>query len=274
MTATRYQFEFVKFSCGCAYRTIGDVAVLCPQHHEETHRGVILGVQTYHTDTLETPDIAGLVMSRSWQGGAELLWNTGSNSLHTMKRLLDADGNEWNVPEHEQAGLCPACFIENDEYRETGIATCECGDERCSYRWCGDLTGIHAYWRLHVQRRSEEATSIPEEDIFSYGKFSDRTDEAIAALNVERDILAGEINQRMSQFYAAQDGCPAPDGDAPMTADSVYRIPWLTNDYQVMQDPGLSETRRQFARDALVEKIARLHVAGALPALEPAGTEQ
>ena len=35
MTEGRYSFTFTRFGCGCAYQTLGDVAIRCPSHGDE-----------------------------------------------------------------------------------------------------------------------------------------------------------------------------------------------------------------------------------------------
>ena len=115
--------------------------------------------------------------------------NSEHNSLHTRTQTLDGNSAEWDDAETELAGLCAGCFIENGEHRETGIAMCECGDERCSYRWCGDTSGLHAYWRLHANGESQGATGIAEEDIFSYGPCEGHSEAVKDILNLEREKI-------------------------------------------------------------------------------------
>ena len=136
MTERRYIFTTTRFRCGCAYRIIGDTAVFCPQHRE-----IITGTERIETPEPTTPDVPGLVMEQYLKGVAHTLMNTRRNSLHTLTSVLDGRGNEWAEPSEELVGMCAACFIDQEEHYETGMAMCECGDKDCSYRWCGSGRG-------------------------------------------------------------------------------------------------------------------------------------
>ena len=182
MTEKSYIFTITRFQCGCVYRTVGDTAIFCPRHRSEWHRGSIRETETIYTPTAEAPDIPGLVMHTFKNPMPVTIRNSRKNSLHSMVTTVDADGNEWDEPSEKYVGLCTACFIDHGGYLESKVAACECRNERCSYRWCGTTTGLHAFWRLHAQGRSEETTGIPEEDIFSHGKFDELNKEVALAL--------------------------------------------------------------------------------------------
>ena len=185
MADRQYVFTVTRFRCLCVYRTIGDTAVFCPQH-----RAPIMENETFHTSTPETPDIPGLVMYPPANNTPVTLRNHTRNSIHTMVSILDGEGNEWEAPQEEYVGICAACLIEDEENHETRIAMCECGDEKCSYRWCGDTTGLHAYWRIHALKQSEETTGIPEGDIFSYGTIQEQNGDVSIALASRADLSA------------------------------------------------------------------------------------
>ena len=270
MTNGRYIFTVTRFACGCAYRTSLDTAVFCPQHHDESHRGAIREQETFYTDTNDTPDVPGLVMSPHSGHRPIVLRNTESNSIHTSVSVLDGSRNEWKASDEDQVGLCAACFIDNeDDYVETRIAMCECGQDRCSYRWCGSLNGLHAYWRLHVQGRSEEATGIPDEDIFSYGRYDEQNEDVTQALDAERADLTAQIEMLMHEMETARQ--QATNVQPTDEQQSIYLMPWLDQDYRVMNQPEqeVNRPQRQLARSALFKKIARLHIIGALPPIQP-----
>ena len=269
MTNIQYVFSFARFACGCAYHTLTDTPVFCPQHHDEPHRGAITELESIYTPAPEIPDIPGLVKSQYWEHPPILLRNSSSNSLHTTTAVLDANGNEWKEKEEGQVGLCAACFVEKgNDYCETGIAMCECGQELCSYRWCGSLTGLHAYWRPHVRGTSKDISGIPDEDIFSYGTYENQNAETTDALDAERDDLTAQIEKLMREMETAKRQA---DSDQPAEEhQSIYLIPWLGEDYRLMNQPEqeLNSPDRQLARNDLFKKIARLHLIGALPAIQ------
>ncbi len=266
MTEGKYVFTITRFQCGCVYQTIGDTAVFCPQHRREWHRGIITGRETIRTPGPATPDVPGLVMEQYLKGVAHTLRNTRDNSLHTMTSVLDGRGDEWAEPSEEMVGLCAACFIDQEQCSETGVAMCECGNEDCSYRWCGSAEGLHAFWRLHVLGKSEEVTGIPETDIFSYGQYAEQRDKVTAALDPEREDLRAWAVEIMKEMETAREkaGAPGQTGDQ----QSVYLIPWLDREYEAMTGDG-APRERELARRQLTMKITRLHVIGALPPAQP-----
>ena len=276
MTERRYLFTFTRFACGCAYRTVGDTAVFCPQH-----RAISTGTERTLTPGRETPDVPGLVMSPYMKGVAHTLRNTPHNSLHTMTSVLDAQDNEWAEPSEDLAGMCAACFIDQEERSETGVAMCECGNENCSYRWCGSPEGLHAFWRLHVLGKSEETTGIPDRDIFSHGPYAEQRDEVTAVLDREREDLQGRAVEMMKEMETARERAETPGQDQnpqaqnPQDQDpqaqnqqSVYLTPWLDRDYREMKEEGDPRAQAR-ARRALTQKLTRLQVIGALPPSQP-----
>ena len=52
-----------RFYCGCAYRTLGDQTVFCPEHRREPHRGFITGEETIGVPGKALPDIRELAMN-------------------------------------------------------------------------------------------------------------------------------------------------------------------------------------------------------------------
>ena len=263
MTQKQYIFNITRFICGCVYRTAGDTAVFCPTHRTEPHQGVIQEQETVHTPTADPPDIPGLVMNSHYKTTPHVLRNDSRNSIHTTTSVQDGDGHEWSEPQEDEVGICAACYIDREDCYETRIAMCECGDERCSYRWCGALTGLHAYWRLHTQGKSEETTGIPEVDIFSYGKFQEQTEAITETLNEERISLEQEIEKQMQDMETVRE---QKDNNQPDdTQQAIYLMPWLDTEYLRMKQPNNPNAHPEIARTALRRKIARLHIIGALP---------
>ena len=264
MTERKYLFTFTRFACGCAYRTVGDTAVFCPQHRE-----IITGTERIETPGSETPDVPGLVMERYLKGEAHTLMNTRRNSLHTLTSVLDGMGNEWAEPSEELVGLCAGCFIDQEQHSETGAAMCECGDEDCSYRWCGSTEGLHAFWRLHVLGKSEETTGISDVDIFSHGQYAEQRDRVTAALDREREEIQGRTVEMMNEMETAREQAETP-GEDPQAGDSqtVYLTPWLDRDYREMKEEGDPGAQAR-ARQSLTQKLTRLQVIGALSPSQP-----
>ena len=257
MADRQYVFTVTRFRCLCVYRTVGDTAVFCPQH-----RAPIVENETFHTHTPETPDIPGLVMHLPANNTPVTLRNHTRNSIHTMVSTLDGEGNKWDDAQEEYVGICAACLIEGDESQETRIAMCECGDDKCSYRWCGDTTGLHAYWRIHALKQSQETTGIPEGDIFSYGTMQEQNEDISLALEAERTSLQQTIDALMQNMAAVRQLHENAVTDEPN--HSIYLIPWLNQDYENMHQ---GEARQSsIARRNLMRKITRLHIIGAIPA--------
>ena len=261
MTERKYIFTIARFRCGCVYRIVGDTAVFCPQHRE-----IITGTERIETPEPETPDVPGLVMNQYVKGIAHTLMNTPRNSLHTMTSVLDGRGDEWAEPSEDLVGMCAACFIDQEEQSETGVAMCECGDKDCSYRWCGSAEGLHAFWRLHVLGKSEETAGIPETDIFSHGQYSTQNSRVTAVLDRERKELEDRAQELMKEMENAREeaGTSEQAGGQP----SPYLIAWLDREYQAIK--GDDDPReREAARRQLTRKITRLQIIGALPAAQP-----
>ena len=274
MTERKYVFTFTHFACGCAYRTTGDTAVFCPQHRE-----IITGTERIETQEPEIPEVPGMVMNKYVNGMPQILSNSRNNTLHTMTSVLDGRSNEWAEPTEDIVGICPACFIDQETCLETGVAMCECGNEDCSYRWCGSTEGLHAFWRLHALSKSEEETGIPERDIFSHGPYSDLNSKAAAALDREREDLRGRAEELMKEIENAREQAEAqaqapgetPDpetaGQQANNHQSVYLTPWLDQDYQSMTSDDTRE--RDWARRTLTGKVTRLHIIMALSPDQP-----
>lgn len=263
MTQKQYVFTITRFICGCVYRTAGDTAVFCPTHRTEPHRGVIQEQEMLYTPTPDPPEIPGLVMNSYYKKIPHVLRNSSRNSIHTTASVLDGDGNEWHEPQEEQVGLCAACYIDQDDCFETGIAMCECGNEKCSYRWCGTTTGLHAFWRLHTEGKSKETTGTPEIDIFSHGKFEDQTEDITETLNEERISLEQEIEKQMREMETVRE---KHEGNEPHDdQQTVYLTKWLDREYLHMKQPNNPNAPPEIARTALRRKIARLLIIGALP---------
>ena len=266
MTEGKYVFTITRFQCGCVYQTIGDTAVFCPQHRGEWHRGIITGRETIRTPGPEIPEVPGLVMDRYMRGVAHTLRNTRDNSLHTMTSVLDGRGDEWAEPSEEMVGLCAARFIDQEQCSETGVAMCECGNEDCSYRWCGSAEGLHAFWRLHVLGKSEETTGISDQDIFSYGRYAEQRDKVTAVLDREREELEDRTRELMKDMENAREQAEA--SEQARAQPSPCLIPWLDREYEAMTGEG-APRERELARRQLARKITRLHVIGALPPAQP-----
>ena len=251
-----YVTTVTRFFCGCCYSTPTDQAVFCPQH-----RGFITGREQVHHQGSQAPPWHGVVKGR-YTGEAEVLMNTERNSVHVKSTVLDGRGEEWNMGESEEVGICTACFIESDggNRGETGFAMCECGDEDCSYRWCGQLNGLHAFWRLHVKGETEQATGIDDRDIFSYGPCEGLKEAVQETLKQERDSIRKEADRLAGLALRAQTAGP---GEL-RGVHPVYLTSWLSRDCREIANPSVEGDPRSATR-SLTSKVTRLHVLGAMP---------
>ncbi len=265
-----YVYRITRFHCGCAYRTVSDTAVFCPEH-----RAFITGEETIRLPDSRPPRIPRLATHPEAPQIAIVLENTSRNSLHSQTTVMDGGQNEWDDPQDEELGLCAACFIETQETVPTRIAMCECGNQKCSYRWCGQTDGLHAFWGLHAQGLSEQVTGIREQDLFHYGACEEQRKEIQDLLEEQRKHLRQQSEELLQQLLQARES--AHPGAPPRQNPTIYLIPWLDQEYQAMtqnpqqEDPATAvhESRAimegQWAREILTQKLTRLLVIGATP---------
>lgn len=257
----QYIFSTTRFHCGCIYQTI-DEAVFCPEHRRADPVGFITSQETILTPDSRPPSIQGLVMNSFVKALPQTLRNDERNSIHVRATVLDGRREEWADEDVQEVGLCAACFIDQDEHKETGVAMCECGDEDCSYRWCGSTDGLHALWRLHAQGRSRESMGIPEEDIFSYGS-SDKHEEAVrSTLDWERDHLR-EVGRELAQRAILARQMAAPGAGRRRSFDPVMMSHWLDGEFRDMEEEKTDTWKAGWALSRLEAKMVRLYVIGA-----------
>ena len=256
MSNGSHSTTITRFFCGCLYRTPTDQAVFCPEH-----RGFITGRETIRHPESGPPPLRGLARSRH-TGWAETLMSDERNSIHVAQTVRDPRGEEWSMTEYEETGICCACFIESDGTvrDETGIAMCECGNSDCSYRWCGRLSGLHAFWRLHLQGRCQEATGISDEEIFAWGPCVAMSEEQQEVLKQEREEIRREAERMVVSTIRAQTASP-PRRERP---HPVFLSRWLEPECREILNPG-NEGDLRGARRSLERKVTRLHVVGAMP---------
>ena len=264
-----YIHRITRFQCGCAYRTPIDTAVFCP-----THRAFVTGKENIGLPDSRQPTIQGLVTHPEIPQIAIVLENTSRNSLHSRTTVMDGDQNDWADPQDEELGLCAACLVEEDDCVPTRIAMCECGNQKCSYRWCGRTAGLHAFWGLHAQGISEQVTGIPEGNIFSCGPCWEIKQETQNLLEEQRKHLLRQGEQLLEQFIQAREKVQPGAEPQEDSTETVFLIPWLDQEYQDMtpnpqQDPAVQESgkirERQWAREGLIQKLTRLLVIGVTP---------
>ena len=258
------RFTIARFFCGCVYPNPKDLALFCPEHRGQPHRGYITGHEDIrvHQDT-PIPEQA-LHPHRSTSNSHHILQNSPHNSIHTVTSVLDNDHNEWATPEAEMTGLCAPCFIDSNYRIQTRTAMCECGNQECPYRWCGKTQGLHALWRFHANGQSMNAIGIPEAHIFSQGTFPDQPQRVKEILkeeekNLEEQIhrIAHDFHQQMkTPWHKTRNGAPA-----------VYSNPWLEREHQRITKHPNTRDSAQAAR-TLLEKITRLTVIGAMAPIE------
>ena len=265
MTEKQYSFKNTRFNCGCAYRTMSEDLVFCPEHRHSSPVGFITGKETTQSPGPEVPQIPGLVMDPYIQGRPKTMMNTSGNSLHTRTYVLDGKGEEWSDSEKE-VGICNACFIDSGELNPTRIAMCECGEEKCSYRWCGIIFGLHALWRIHAQGLSQQTTGIQENDIFSYGKYDEQTKDLKKIINAEERELERNANRLVPATLAARQ--EAGTGKQRRSYQhQVYLSRWLDSEYAAITKEQNSTEAVRHARSVLAVKLLRLHIIGATPAV-------
>lgn len=257
-----YLFTFARFGCQCVYRTSTDAAIFCPTHRADPEQAILVENLEFRSSHPTTPDVPNLVRNRYLPTHPAFLQNNSRNSIHTELSILGGRQEEWATSEQGELGLCAACLIDNEDIHETLIAACECPDEQCCYRWCGLLTGLHAYWRLHAQGRSEEKTGIPEPDIFRHGSYGEMTEQVVQALDAERRAMELALPTLVAQFKEARRQANQP-GIQP--DHNPYLTPWLDSEYRdLTQEKRDPRTSSMVAR-SLERKLLRLYALGAIP---------
>ena len=262
MTTTTYRFKATRFQCGCVYATQDQSAVICP-----THRRPILEEINATMQSAQVPEIEGLVMTRYDPSRPEMLKNNQSNSLHSTIAVKDSNGDSWVDEDTDQVGLCPACLIDDNVYTQVTFANCECGDIKCSYRWCGRINGLHALWSIHAQGRSEEVIDRQESDIFSYGSYCQQGNSIQSAIN-EETIRLDRRRQKLLDILIQERKQESGDaGSSPETGPTLprngYLIPWLDAPYNRMaecfpgtiQDNIKMELKKILTRLDIIEKL-------------------
>ena len=250
------------FFCGCIYFTPTDTAVFCPQHLHSDTPSFATGREAVRIP--QGSDRSAITDHGQPSLGPlfKTLYNSTSNSVHIMSYVSDGGHNKWNVPDADQFGLCCACFIDQDILIETRVAMCECGEESCSYRWCGNTDGLHALWRLHANGISGQETGIPERDIFSYGPCREQPEKIQNVLDRERQDLESRIQAAVREFTQARTQAK-PTASPKRSFQPVYLTPWLDPAYQaIIRQSNPKELT--LARNSLRRRLARLLITGAV----------
>ena len=268
MTKTQLQrFRLTRFFCGCLYETPKDTAVFCPAHRDDPKSSFMTGIETINIPLPQGQrPFRRLPANPRGEYAPFPLDNGGHNSLHSTTSVTDGAQNEWTIPEADAVGICCACFIDDSLITETNFAMCECGSDSCSYRWCGSMAGLHAYWRLHVQNKSEEATGTIEQDIFSYGHHNDRPEEVRKVLQAERDDIDTALSQAALQLAIARTSA-RPYAGRRRNYQPIYLIPWLDRECQNILRGNIKE--KQWTTTSLRKKLTRLIVTGTLTPQPP-----
>ena len=261
-------FTIARFFCGCAYLNPMDTAIFCPEHRHAPHRGYITGRETIRVPKDTSYSMLHVTPHRTIKAFPAILQSDAHNSLHTVTRVLDGHHNDWSLPQADLLGLCAACLIDSEDYNETRIAMCECGNEQCSYRWCGSLQGLHAFWKLHAQGRSEETTGLKEEDIFSHGAYEDHSQEVRDTLDKERAVLQEAARKITSDLYQTTTKAFSPGRRAKLPP--AYLNPWLEQQLSIaVLQRGTTQARN--ANRTLMNRVLRLHIIGAIPPIRYKG---
>ena len=108
MTEKQYSFKNTRFNCGCAYRTMSEDLVFCPEHRHSSPVGFITGKETTQSPGPEVPQIPGLVMDPYIQGRPKTMMNTSANSLHTRTYVLDGKEKSGATPRTKSVSATPA----------------------------------------------------------------------------------------------------------------------------------------------------------------------
>ena len=103
---------------------------------------------------------------------------------------------------------------------------CECGQEKCSYRWCGMTDGLHALWRIHAQGLTQQTTGIRDDDIFSYGSYDEQTEDMRKILDAEKQELERKADRLVRATLAARQAS-GPGTKRRSYQQQVYLSRWL-----------------------------------------------
>ena len=253
-------YQVARFFCGCLYLNPLDLALFCPNHRGTPETAYITSLERITTSGEKISPNLGPTGHLTDRIPYEELANRGYNSLHLITYLRDGRNDEWSVPEPDEVGLCAACCIDDGTFHETRVAMCECGDDHCSYRWCGNRRGLHAFWELHAQGRSQETTGILESDIFSHGPCQDQPKHIRDTLDEQRAHLDQTRTHLLTQMTEARNAPFSKRNRYP----SAYLSPWLDPLYRDANSH-TSKLQRQRNTTKLQDTLLRFHIIGAIP---------
>ena len=136
-----------RFHCGCLYETeYSGRPPICPEH-----RRILTGIEHIRHTAESKPVIRG--PNHQWGQKSRAQLPNPFNSKHNSLTLVTSVRGEGYEDELEaEPGMCDACYIENQMMTRTYTTMCGCPKIDCHYRWCGDTRGLHALFRMHVQR--------------------------------------------------------------------------------------------------------------------------
>ena len=256
-----------RFFCGCLYLNPIDTALMCPKHRDTPERAYITGRERITAPDNNISHIPALARNRVIPQIPEVLSNNSRNSIQNVSYVIDGQREQWSTPEPDAIGLCAACYIDFDDIYETRVSMCECPDEQCSYRWCGSLNGLHAFWKLHAQSKSQEATGIRESDIFREGQFIELPEEARNILDKERATLQAQADRLIPELHQARQAFAHRRSPRP---PSVYLSPFLDSMYNSMYKTTTSQLSRHKPQRNLIattlrNDLLRLYIMGAIP---------
>ena len=252
-----------RFYCGCVHLTPNDTAVFCPHHYKTNTPAYI----TSREQVAAAPPNPRKPVSMRYPMGSSpeviLLQNDATNSLHSVSYVTDPQYNDWESPKSHHVGLCPPCFIDDGRLIQTRFARCECGDEECAYRWCGETQGLHGFWPIHAAGNSLKLTGIPESDIFSHGPHSSLPPVARYALEAASANLEREVKATARDYIAAR-GAARPSEGRNKAYNLLYLSHWLDRPYEAIIRAPLLAGQQAGASTELKQKLSRLLVMGAI----------
>ena len=259
MTATptgTYVSTLARYFCGCVYKALqGEPAVVCPSHQGRPATSFITGMEGIRLPAASQRTPPQIPLNRRENVHPYTLFNNASNSLHTVTYVMDGNHNEWTTPEAVETGLCCACFIDREDSNETFYSLCECGNDNCTYRWCGDTDGLHGFWALHVQGKTEEETGIPDEHIFAHGGYEELPESTRNTLDEERLKLEAAPVLALNHMKQAR------AQPHPRTSEIPYLSQWLDEDFRDLTTAKDTKTTK-IATALLQDKLKRFFAAG------------
>ena len=199
-----YRVKYIaRFYCGCIYEIGFDMLpMICP-----VHRSILTGIEKIRSGMNDKITIRKLAT----YDGSRVPLRLDNSKYGSLSKIEMVVGDGFEDELDSEYGLCDACYIEYGSITPTYIPYCGCRNSECKYRWCGRTDGLHAFFKMHVNKsygkiaedylvgrynpQSEDAYYYFDRDIFARGPAKETPNDWQEALNSERDDIKKAVEK-------------------------------------------------------------------------------